>query len=912
MKTRFSHAARALALCLYAIPCTLAAENGAIKGQVNVASENILSGVQVEIPELNRTTSTDRYGNYSFLNIPEGQYQLRFNYLGLDQIQRSANVADGETAVLDVSFLEDVIELEPLEVVATASSEARALNQQRTAVTLTNIVAADAFGKFPDQNAAEALSRVPGIAVDRDQGEGRYVVIRGVDSNLTSFSVDGVTLASPKSSERAVLMDIIPSGVMNALEVFKVTSPDQTAEGIGGYVNVRTPSAFEEKQLVMRASVQGNYSELSGNWGERIEATYGNLFGSEGRIGFMATVSYDYRDFGSDNQEAAAWEDEDGVWVTDELEYREYNLTRKRYGANFNLEYKRDADLLLYVRGNFNRYVDHEYRNLVDFDFGDANLVGTSNGIITWQAAEDEEIKVANELKDRTEKLSLAGLSVGAEHVISSLSLDYQISYSHAEEDTPYDVETGYELESDDATYFYTSNSTYHPSVGYASGTNYLDASNYEFDKTESATQLTEEDDISAQFNARYDFKSEQPLYIKVGSSMRLKDKSNDSSVWTYKGIPDYEEMTDLATSMDYPYGAFPFINHSYSGYFNRNKNSYEEVTFEEVDSLAEDFESEEDVYSAYIMGGIERGSHELRGGLRMEHTRFSTSGWNIVDEVATRMKADKDYTDFMPGVLYRYSASDNLILRASWTNTIARPIFAQNAAASITDGDEIERGNPDLDPYKSMNFDLSAEYYMPHLGMLSASLFHKEIKDFIYEQNFEETIGGEDYEITTFNNGDNAEITGVELACQQLFTMLPDPWDGFGFLANLTVSNSNADFSFDREDSRSVEMPRQSDIVGNIALTYSKYGFFFRVAKSYRSEYLDELGEEAQEDRFIDAYSSVDISTSYELRPGWTLYANIINIGDEPLRAYYRDSNKLSQYEKYGRTYQVGVKWNY
>jgi outer membrane receptor protein involved in Fe transport len=131
---------------------------------------------------------------------------------------------------------------------------------------------------------------VPGIAIDRDQGEGRYVVIRGIDSNLTSFSVDGVGLASPKSDERAVLMDIIPSGVMDALEIYKVTTPDQPGDGIGGYVNVRTPSAFEENTLVARMSVQGNYSDLSAS-GASASRPLRRCLRQGCRIGFMATVS---------------------------------------------------------------------------------------------------------------------------------------------------------------------------------------------------------------------------------------------------------------------------------------------------------------------------------------------------------------------------------------------------------------------------------------------------------------------------------------------------------------------------------------------------------------------------------------------------------------------------------------------
>jgi TonB-dependent receptor len=205
-----------------------------------------------------------------------------------------------------------LIDLEPFTVKGTLVGQARALNLQRTNATLSNVVAADAIGRFPDQNAAEALNRLPGVSVERDQGEGRFVVIRGIDPNLNSVAIDGVRLASPGTGERATLLDTIPSDTLQSLEVYKSTLPSQPGDSVGGYINIKTPSAFDENRTVGRIELQGNYSDLKQEWNGKLAGAYGAIFG-DGNIGWMINASYEKRTFGSDNNESDPWEIEEGT-----------------------------------------------------------------------------------------------------------------------------------------------------------------------------------------------------------------------------------------------------------------------------------------------------------------------------------------------------------------------------------------------------------------------------------------------------------------------------------------------------------------------------------------------------------------------------------------------------------------------
>jgi len=924
-------------VALGALPCLGLAQTGNISGQVSLAGQGGLDGVNIRVLESGRTVSTDRYGQYNVPNLAEGSYTLEFSYLGLDTQSRQAEVRAGETTTLDLQFYDNVVELDPLVVSASLSSEAQALNQQRTAETFSNIVAADALGRFPDQNAAEALGRVPGIAIDRDQGEGRYVVIRGVDKNLNSFAVDGVQLASPKNDERAVLMDIVPSDVLQTLEVYKVVSPDQPADGIGGYVNIRTPSAFDAGETVARLQVQGNYNDLAGKWGERINATYGDLFNDE-TLGLMIALSYDKREIASDNNEADSWSLEDGadgeeVWVTETLEYREYNLSRERVGATANLEWKPSDTQLLYIRANFSQYEDHEYRDRVVFDFGDASLVEdeTTANLVTFSAEEEDddvEFGVESLLKDRTETLKLWGVSLGGQSRLDNWTLDYKASYSFADEETPDDFEVTYELDdADEGVIAYSTSERWHPVVTSVEGADFTDASEYEFDSIEDSDQTVEEDAWTLQGDARYDLEISRPAFVKFGGLFRSKEKTNDVTVTTYEDTPANESLADVLGSFDYPYGNFPFISHSFGDFFSENRANFGEIEEEEDDSLVEDFESSEDVLAAYLMGGIEFGSHSLRAGVRMEQTTFETNGWQVSYEPdpedeeelirldPVEVQVEKDYTNWLPGILYTYRASDQLVVRGSITNTIARPLWAQNSAYIVDEAGEAEAGNPDLDPYESMNFDASVEYYTDGLGVLYGALFYKRIDSFIFEQTLEDaSFNGVEYdELTTYHNGDDAYIMGMELAYQQTLTFLPDPLDGLGFLVNGTFSTSDAQYSFNGLDTRDIHLPGQSNTVLNVALSYEKYGFFFRVAASVRSKYLDELGgEDMSEDRYIKDYMSVDVSTAYNINSNLSVYANFINVTNEPLRAYWGESGRIAQFEEYGMTIQVGAKWNY
>ena len=904
-----------LILFLFLVPSAWSAEKGRVTGQVEDSLNNMyLMGVLVSADNGQAKTVTDRNGNFS-LTLPAGQQEITFSYLGYESVSKAVSVTANEATRLDVDFSETSVQMNEMVVQGQAVGTARALNQQTTAPNLKNIVASDAIGRFPDQNAAEALDRIPGVSIERDQGEGRFVIVRGIDPHLNNASVDGIALASAEAGTRAVLLDTLPMNVMESLEVTKALTADMPADSIGGQINIVTPSAYDRSERTLHGSVGTNYSDLTEEYTGTGQLTYGDVFGNKQQFGFLTSISYDERDFGSDNIEADPWElDDNGFYTTEELQYREYDLTRERLGITTNLEYKPNDNNNYFIRGLYGSFTDHEYRrrSIVTDMFMDST--SQNSGFIYGEDYPDDNTELFPtteiQLKDREETQMNWAVSVGGENRINDWTIDYTAAYSYAEQDTPFDTQFVYATDQLNYTYQDASGDT--PEVTVASGDS-NDLTLYELDEIENSWQLVEEDAWIFAANVKKELNTSFQSFLKSGVHVSLRSKTNDLETRVYEDGPaEFDTLDGLTESGRSEYSSFPLISEDLRSDFNAVKDQFtEEVDIEA--SNVEDYETDENVYAAYLMGEASFGKFTLTPGLRVEHTRLEAKGktFDEATEIVDTQEMDKDYTNLLPSLHSKYNFNDNLVLYAAWTNTISRPEWEQTRYGKFTDDDgNVEIGNPDLDPYEAMNWDLTLSYYMPDsLGVASVGFFYKDIDNFIYAQTSD--VG---YDLTTYRNGDSGQIYGVEFVYQQRLTFLPAPLNGFSLEGNLTLSNSEADvLAPDAGDpSREIDFVRHSDQVGSIALSYEKYGFFIRLSGSYRSSYLDELGDEPIEDRYIDDHFQVDLSSSYTFLDKYTLYANLINLTDEPLKAYWGESGRLSQYEEYGWSARVGLKFNF
>lgn len=292
-------AASVLGLCLTQAAATAASLTGRVQ---DANTKAYLIGATVTLREIERSTSSTAGGQYTFHNVPAGTYTLVVTYFGYDDASETVTVgADGEVRT-DITIGSEVIQLGSFVVEGNREGQARALQQKRNSDYLVDIVSADSAGKLPDGNAAEAVRRLPGVFAEIDQNEGRYIVVRGIDSSLNNITVNGVTVGSPESGTRGAAMDSVPADLISRIEVIKAVTPDMDHQAIGASVNIVTPSAFNRADPFAYGTLaSGYYNGPSNDAPYSGSFTYGRQFG-DGKWGVVVGGSYSYRHYISERR----------------------------------------------------------------------------------------------------------------------------------------------------------------------------------------------------------------------------------------------------------------------------------------------------------------------------------------------------------------------------------------------------------------------------------------------------------------------------------------------------------------------------------------------------------------------------------------------------------------------------------
>ena len=894
-------------------------------------------GASVRVLETGREVVTGNDGRFNITGLPAGEYTLEIRYVGAAPVQRAIVVSEPGITVDDIvlaSAVGSATDFDRILVVGQAAGQAAALSQQRSADNITNVISADAIGQFPDQNVAESLGRVPGISLQRDQGEGRFVVIRGMSPELNSTTINGVRVAAPEDDSRAVNLDVISSDLLEGIVVTKTVTPDMDGDTIGGNVEMRSVTAFDRGGFSYTLRGEGSYNDLRSKTSPKLAGTITNLFSvGDGvdNLGVAASLSWFKRDLASDGIETAGWPELEGpdgseVRGLEEGEQRDYVLTRERLSAALNFDYRPDDNSEYYLRTMYSRFADDEVQlsNVYLFEDGDATELTPTRGV--FEGAEVERLD-----ESRKETQEIFSTVLGGRNVLDRWTLDYSAAYSFANEDNPDALDAAYI--GGDMTIGYDASDYRRPDM-FGVGADFLDAGNFELDEMVLEDSFTEETETAFAINARRELEfGDNPGFIKFGGKARLREKMANLDAWVYEGFGGDYSLADfaLANGTDYPFGAFnPAGDTEALRRFFRNSRSDFEIDDEGsmIDSLVEDYELTEDIYAAYLMAGVDIGDVRLIGGVRYEDTRYRATGTQFRldeesgdgDPVLTPISAGKDYSDVLPALHARWQPSERTVVRAAWTNSLSRPGFGAASPSQVIeieeDEGEFERnaevGNPDLDPMRSSNLDIQFEYYPGNIGVFSAGLFYKDIENFFVTADVAGSgqWDGFDEVITTINGGD-ADLWGLELAWTRRFSNLPAPWDGLLVSANYTHVDSEAHLP-GRSDP--VTLPGQSDNVANLALGYEKNGLSLRLAATWRDKYFDETDdlEDPAFDRYLSSHTQLDFMGSWFVNGNTQVYLNLINITDEPLHAYFAQPRQLSQFEQYGLTAEVGIRFTY
>ncbi|MBT6982403.1 MAG: TonB-dependent receptor [Candidatus Marinimicrobia bacterium] len=942
-----------------------------ISGKVTGASSgDFLPGANVMLDGTNFGTSSDRSGNFNINNVPEGDYTLKVTYVGYSDYSEVVTMGS-ESISRDISLSVDYVAMEAVNVNGLAQGQAKALSQQRSAGNIKNVVSRDQMEKFPDQNVADVLQRLPGIALESDHGEGRYVQIRGAEASLNTTTINGVKVPSPEDV-RKISLDIIPSYSLGSVEVTKAITPDMDGDAIGGHVNLITKNAFDYNGQFMEAKVAGGHRPLYGKNGGMGAFTYGNQF-MDGKLGLIVSSSYEFNDMKTDNielewadkyeyvtdvvdseeDETYVVEEADGDIVTD-IALKNYSLSRERVGITSSLDYKLAKNSKLFANFISNKYTDIENRNRLRYRLDksvDEETPGSGYFDVTSKGGTAKLARIYRELKSRSSISKINSVSLGGEHALGKLGLDWSVTKSYAEELRDPSVNAEFVVK--DINMDYEFSDVNHPKVS-----NFTDEDGAAFDQHDLSSYELDEIEIEGDYipNAKKPngnlvsgddqvlaFNLSMPLAlggangkIKVGGKLSSKEKESDKSGGELWGWDGDDDLLMKGFSMDIDGEKYMEDNYVHThgidvkkirDHMSANIGSYEILPLYE-DAILETWVATEDISAFYGMADMKIGKINFIGGARMENTSSTYNSWsgNVEDaedgeyDIPTSLdsffiaqKVSKDYTNVLPMAHVRYAVNDRTLIRAAYTESIARADFAALVPFIAADGDDAEAGNPELESAHSKNIDFMLEYYPKGLGIFSFGYFSKAIDNYIYTAVLKDVTirkGAKVYdEVVMPVNGKDATLSGWEMNFQKNLNFLPGPLSSLSLYFNFTSTSSEADYGSEREKTT---FPGQAANTGNLSFAYETSKLTARVSQSIADQYIVEVGEDKDEDIYYDPANRLDFSLSYNFNNKLSFFADVLNITNVPHVYFMGDANRPVEKEVYGSTVKIGTNYRF
>ncbi|MBX3042513.1 MAG: TonB-dependent receptor [Candidatus Kapabacteria bacterium] len=913
-----------LAIFFFATINSNSQQTGIIKGRILDKDNLTMPGATIAVESLKKGTYSDKFGFFTLTGIPAGTYELRVSYIGYITEVKEVIVEPGKTTVIDYSLVPGFKEFSEIVVIGNLQGQSKALNTQMNKGNITNIISSDQVGRFPDANIGDALKRIPGINVQYDQGEARFGNIRGTAPQYNSVMVNGERIPSAEAEDRTIQLDLVPADMIQAIEVNKAVTPDMDGDAIGGSVNLVTRSAPYDRRISF--TLGSGYNLLAEKPIYNFAFILGDRF-FDNKLGVIASASYHNHQLGSDNFEAE-WDysNEDNKDIsafTNEMQVRQYYLQRIRQSYSLSLDYNINSNHNIFFNGIYNHRNDWEnrYRTVYkDVEFDEDNN--------SWVGVMEKETKGGNSntKNARLEDQRMMTFALGGDHQFGNINADWTASYSKASEERPNERYILYEVE--DLTFSTDFSDKRVPRI-----TNVSPASSADFSNDYSIGEITEEfqltEDIDKNFRLNFTIPLLEKKYknsLKMGVRYRGKEKMRDNRLFEYSPVDEDAFNANTLNNLENftkdnflvgDYATGKQVSADYLGNLDlTNSALFEEERIAEGESG--NFNATENIVGGYVMLNQNIGDKLFMiAGLRLEHTTQEYQGNQYdadEDENTLTDKVSDSYMNILPGVHMKYNFDKTTILRAAWTNTLARPnYFSLVPYREITREDnEIAIGNPELTPTTSMNFDLMFEKYFQTIGIISAGVFYKKINDFIVVETREDFL----FEGNTWDtysqpiNGGNGEIFGFEFSAQRQLDFLPGFWKGFGLYFNYTYTTSSvSDFRIEGRENDDISLPGTAEHTLNASLSYDSEAFSFRASINYASSFIDEFGEEAFYDRFYDNAIHLDVNANYAITPKIRVFAEANNLLNQPLNYFQGISSRIMQSEYYNVRFQFGMR---
>ena len=497
---------------------------------------------------------------------------------------------------------------------------------------------------------------------------------------------------------------------------------------------------------------------------------------------------------------------------------------------------------------------------------------------------------------------TLATINFGGTSQFGRLKLDYDVSYSGGERASPGSFEVAYACGEDPVCVTpqtgidWVSNDPRFPHAGlpdYAQSVE-RDSSLLVFDGAEWSRDKQTDSRIAARFDARYDIDGVLD-YVKFGAKFtQSRRKYNYTPIWEGDLLNADRNMAGSGL-VDKEVGSILRGQYYYGDVFDRDavEAAIRAAAADgsglpsETDLLEDDKKSTEKVYAAYALAHFSTGALQAIAGMRFERRETHNAFWVDDGDDSGFGTTDRGYNVFLPSVTAIYRPDDRQVYRAAiWTGYSPPEYGYLSAGQSITrepgTGEiiAISQGNPDLKPAKSINADVSTEYYIDGSSMVSAGFYYKHIKNFIFTNGSQvnaDTQSGR-IEISQPQNGETAEIYGIELNLIKNFQGLPAPFDGFGFEGNVTVQKSAASTGQPYRNGDKIRFINTPHLLYNASLTYQKYGIEAKLSYNYRGKFIESLRDNAV-DKWVQPNRSLDLHTRYNFTSQFAVDLDVSNL---------------------------------
>jgi TonB-dependent receptor len=911
-----------------------------------------LPGATIFVKGTTIGTTTDPYGKFMLTGLPVGTDSLLFSYLGYQSQTVVITLAAGENKEINIEMFSSEIGLEEVVISGQLLGQAKAINQQLNSDALVNVVSENRIHELPDVNAAEAIGRISGVAIQRNAGEGQKIMLRGLSPKFTNITINGSRMASNSSTDKSVDLSMISPELLAGIEVYKSPTSDMDGEAVGGTVNLIIKKAPEKTNGSVK--LDGGYNALNNSFANyKVAGNFSTRFFNN-KLGIIVQANMEQVNRGNELLGTSS------TTQDNELYYKDFRLSdieevRKRMGGSINVDYNiKGGNISLYTfYSKTKRDIFSQSERYSPREYSDIRYYSTEKNI----------------------DLDIFSTALRGDHKLGKLIVDWDLSTSITKNDMPLDNEL----------VFRDINAYANTHIDNNNFNEWINDANKDFSESRMRESSASVNDVKENYysgilNIKYPFNFGDKIsgFIKGGGKYTVLDRTRDFNFdyepkyylggkivsdavarypndmfYTTNGLiatktffNDYVPVDNTIFDKDYPFN-LNFNRDFTHDWYNAQNDYYYHDRRKDVD----DYTAYESIAAGYLMAKLNLGKKlTFIAGARIEASdneysgRYSTLSGSYGETGTVRdTTATQSYTDILPNFHMVYKPADWLMIKAAAVKTIARPNYNYVSPRTLIDinANTIKAGNPNLEHMEAWSYDLNVSLYSSKLGLLSVGGFYKDMKNIFYiVQNYflaSDSLaaaagfsGYKNFYLTTYGNSPTASVYGFEIDLQTSLKSLPAPFNGVVLNANFTrIFSQSTKYWYTTHDTtyrdpvtgqiitessviskqREIDIPGQVPYIFNLSIGYDYKGFSGRVSGVFQGSYLKIPGTQQVEDVTSWKFWRWDATMSQKINKHLKVYLNLTNFNNQQEKSYKNnDINSPYRIQKYGMIVFLGL----